>query len=122
MEKEIVLELPLCSNNLLCARLTTFAVCSLMKIDINETEDIKVCVNEACLIMMNSRYSNVNVKYNMENNLKICVQGSGSCLNPINSDEDSKELSLMLLNSLVDEVDYKKDGGIISSIILTKRM
>lgn len=122
MEKEIKLQIPLCSNNLLCARLTASAVCSLLKIDIDETEDIKVCVNEACLIMMGSNFSRVNIDFNMEKNLEINISGSGSCNKSLNADNENKELSVMLLNSLIDNVEYKKDGEKITSITLLKRM
>ena len=121
MEKEIKLQIPLCSNNLLCARLTASAVCSLLKIDIEEAEDIKVCVNEACLIMMGNNFSKVNINFDMENNLKIDISGSGNCSKSLNS-ADNKDLSVMLLNSLIDNVEYKKDGEKITSITLIKRM
>lgn len=123
MEKEILLQIPLCSNNLLCARLTTSAVCSLLKLNIDESEDIKVCVNEACLIIMGNNFSRVRLKYDMQENLRISVQGDGNCgSNSINLDKNAKEISLMLLNSLIDKVEYQKEDGIISSITLIKRM
>jgi len=124
MEKnDIILQLPLCTNNnLLCARLTTSAVCSLLNIGIDETEDIKVCVNEACLMMMSANYKRVKLVFNGQNDLVITVTGEGSCEKNKVFDDKSKDLGLTLLNSLIDDVKYIKSQGLITSITLTKRI
>lgn len=122
MDKEIVLILPLCqTNNLLCARLTTSAVCSLLNLDIDESDDIKVSVNEACLMIMGAKYKKVRLTYQMEKNLVINISGEGVCENSHTYDVNT-DFALILLNSLIDEVKYDKDGGMVSSVTLTKRI
>ncbi len=123
MDREIILKLPLCSNNLLCARLTTSAVCSLLNLNLDDSEDLKVCVNEACLLIMGQNYKVVRLVYNLGDTLTIGVYGEGVCDNPPKSiGEEERELCVQLLNSLVDKVEYNKVGGIIESIMLVKRI
>ena len=123
MEGNIILQLPIClSKNLICARLTTSAVCSMLNLDIEETEDIKVCVNEACLMIMSGNYKSVKVVYNTDNNLMITVTGEGKCDKIKVFNQESKELGLTMLNSLIDNVEYHKTNGNVSSITLTKRI
>lgn len=123
MEKKISLQFPLCSpDNLICARLMASAVCSLIKLGIDDAEDIKVCVNEACLIMMSEKYQTVSIDFVVGDELKINVCGQGQCEIFKEVEKSSKELGLILLNSLLDKVDYYSEGGVVSSISLIKRI
>lgn len=123
MEKEIVLRLPLCTNNLLCARLIAGAVANLMEIDIESADDVKVCVNEACLIIVNSGFSTAQLVFSMEEELIVEVSGEGSCQSPrAKGGDDNQEISIMLLKSLVDEVRFYEEGGLINKVKLTKRI
>jgi hypothetical protein len=97
------------------------AVCSLLKMGIDEAEDVKVCINEACLIMLSEKYKTVDIVFDMGSDLTINVCGKGKCEKDI-LDKSSRELGLVLLNSLIDKVDYKNTDGIISSITLIKRL
>lgn len=122
MDREIVLKLPLCSNNLLCARLTTSAVCTLLKLNVDDIEDMKVCVNEACLMIMGQNYKEAKLVYNLGDQLTVGVYGEGVCEHPSGFAEQEPELSVQLLNSLVDKVEYNKVNGVIESIMLVKRI
>lgn len=123
MEKKISLQFPLCSpDNLICARLVASAVCSLLKLSIDEAEDIKVCVNEACLIMLGESFKTVNISFYPDYELKINVSGEGTCKNASNINCESRELGLTLLNSLLDKVEYSDSQGVVSSITLIKRI
>jgi anti-sigma regulatory factor (Ser/Thr protein kinase) len=121
MERTIILHLPLCTNNLLCARLTTSAVCSLLNVNIEEAEDIKVCVNEACLMFMRFSYKTAKLSFIMDNPLVIRIEAEGKC--DKNSFKDgNEELGLTLLNSLLDEARYEHSDGILTGITLCKRI
>ena len=122
MNKEITLTIPVCAaNTLICERLTTSAVCSLLSADIDLSEDIKVCVNEACLMLMGYKYKNIKITYTLNDNLVINVEGQGIC--KVSNYDINKEFVLALINSLVDKVDYNNNNsGVLSSITLTKRI
>jgi len=122
MGNDIVLRLPLCTNNLLCARLTAGAVASLMDIDVEAAEDIKVCVNEACLIMVGSGFSTAQITFGMGEALSIEISGEGSCPSPMSVAGDNTEISMLLIKSLVDEVHYTGEDSVISKVNLIKRI
>jgi len=92
-----------------------------MNINIEETEDIKVCVNETCLIFMRYNYKTAKLSFNMNGPLTIELSGEGKCDRRVLHD-DNEEISLMLLNSLVDEVNFKRENDIITSVTLIKRI
>ncbi len=123
MKKEIKLKFPLCSpDNLICARLMAGAVCSLIKLGIDDAEDVKVCVNEACLIMMAEKFDTVNIVFGIKNELKINICGKGKCEKYKEIEQSNRELGLTLINSLLDKVEYQNTDGIVSSITLIKRI
>ncbi|MDD4002896.1 MAG: hypothetical protein PHE12_01720 [Clostridia bacterium] len=121
MERTIILQIPLCTNNLLCARLAASAVCSLLNINIEETEDIKVSVNESCLMFMRYNYKKAKLSFIMGNPLTIVIEAEGVCEKHRFKD-NNEEIGLILLDSLVDEVKYERKNELISQITLYKRI
>lgn len=119
---DIVLKLPLCSNNLLCARLTASAVSSLMNINVDDAEDIKICVNEACLILIEAKFDTAEISFNMEKDLRIDIEGTGMCEQGLIITKGNAEISVLLLKSLVDEVQFFDADGKINKISLLKRV
>lgn len=121
MKNEILLRLPLVTSNLICARLTAGAVAGILGIDIETAEDIKVCVNESCLILMSGKFQIAEIKYFIEDNLRIEIEGAGICEECVDVRSSDFDISKLLLNSLIDEVEFIEDGTRIIKIILQKR-
>ncbi|MCT4594648.1 MAG: ATP-binding protein [Anaeromicrobium sp.] len=114
-------------------RLTTSAVASRMGFNIEEIEDIKVAVAEACTNAI--KYGNCACEENLENfNIKYCVEydkmiveiqdnGKGFCIQDIEEPDltSPKEggLGIFIIRSLMDEVDIMsapEKGTIIKMI------
>lgn len=102
------LSLPLGSAYLTTARLTVGGICALANLDIDKTEDIKVCVTEGLLLLSRNGFSRAQVMLSVEENLSISLQGEGERGEAKDADED--EISYALLAALSDEASFADDG------------
>lgn len=89
-------------------RLTTSAIANRLGFSIDEIDDIKVAVAEACTNILENCIKEVNytVLYELyENELLISVKGkTDNKDNKVNSQEG--ELGIFIIESLMDEVDF----------------
>ena len=60
---EFAMELPLVSDFLTTVRLATGGVCAVSGLDVDYTEDIKVCVTEGLLILKRNGYARARVSF-----------------------------------------------------------
>ena len=121
MKKTIKLSLPLLSECIISARLTAGVICSILKLDIDQTEDIKLCVSEACNILLNQNFCTAEITFDFEDNLKLEFFGT-SCTKGQLSTNDSTDLSVMLLNALSDSAEFFENEGIINKICFEKNL
>ena len=84
-------------------RLVAGAVCSLHDVDIDASEDFKVCVTESAIILKDCGFEKVRVTFH------------GDSGNPHPS---GNEFSLALISALVGECDIKERGGITERVTL----
>ena len=94
-------------------RLTTGGVCSLAGLDIDETEDCKVCVTESIIILKNCGFDSVCVTFGGEKDVCCTVSGEGG--KPCAGEN---ELSLALISALVKECSLSRRGEIIERVTL----
>lgn len=92
-------------------RLTTSSIAHSLKFNVEDIEDIKVCVGEACVNVINNRdksEDSIEIEYTLyENELKIRV---GDVISNISQDNRELELGLLIIRSLMDEVKFEKDS------------
>ena len=74
---EFAMELPLVSDFLTTVRLATGGVCAVSGLDVDYTEDIKVCVTEGLLILKRNGYARARVSFFFTENGKIKCALSG---------------------------------------------
>lgn len=114
-------------------RLTTSAIASRMGFDIEEIEDIKVAIAEACTNTLenglNSEKENFDIEFDMYmDKLVITVKGIGKEINTDNITELKVEdfgegnLGIFIINSLMDEVNIASDGDNGTEIRMIKYM
>lgn len=116
-------------------RLTTSAVASKIGFDIEEIDDIKVSIGEACTNIIKHGLGENNDSFNIEytiyeDKLKISVRDNGSGFDPSKIKEpkidknveniDDSGLGIFIINSLMDEVEIKSDKERGTEIIMTK--
>ncbi len=94
-------------------RLTASSLANNMNLNIEEIEDIKVCISEACVNILNfSTTKEINIIFKLdEEGISINIE---SVLEDIRDDlEHSKQgkMGLLIINSLMDKVEFS-DGQI----------
>ncbi|MBO5525954.1 MAG: hypothetical protein J5993_04315 [Clostridia bacterium] len=109
MKDEFSLSLPLGSAYLTTVRLTVGGICALAGLDIDKTEDIKVCVTEGLLLLSRNGFSRANVFLCVDGELRISLSGEGERERTERADED--EISYALLAALSDDASFTDNGN-----------
>ncbi|MGI6705344.1 MAG: ATP-binding protein [Clostridia bacterium] len=125
----ITLKLPAKPEYVLAIRLTTSALASRAGFDVDAIEDIKVAVAEGCIAMMNQQRpaGSFDIKYKLHRGLSIQIVGEGeksadTTLQEANGEkEDQDDLSLFIIESLMDSASFQKEKGRILRIDMIKK-
>lgn len=120
MKREIKLSLPLINACIISARLTAGVVCNQLNLGIDDSEDVKLCVTEACNILANQNFCMATITYDFDKDLQVTFAGE-ECEEGCRQKPADNELSLLLLNGLCDEVRYDRSGEVINRITLCVR-
>ncbi len=99
---------PLRSELLTSVRLAAGGMCALKGLDIEQTEDCKVCITESLLLLKHRGYSSASVRFFEGEKLSVRIEGMGEG-EAEESAED--EISLALLSALLGEVGMTEKGG-----------
>lgn len=103
------------------ARLTVSSISNRIRLGVEETEDIKTAVSEACIYIIRRAVANVN------SNFEICfMPGVGEISVEITAQDnkglqsiDEEEMGLMMIRALVDEFTIIKpeEGKILITMV-----
>lgn len=126
----ITLKLPAKPEYVLAIRLTTSALSSRAGFDVDAIEDIKVAVAEGCIAMMNQQrpVGIFHIQYKIHQGLSIQIAGEGEKSDDTTSEdasggkEEQDDLSLFIIESLMDSATFQKEDGRILRIDMTKEM
>ena len=109
MSAKMELFFPLSSEIMTTVRLATGGVCSLAGLDLDESEDCKVCVTESLLLLMHRGYKTARVRMEEDGGLLFSIAGEGERQETAKSAED--DISLALLGALLGDVEEEKRDG-----------
>lgn len=116
--KEFTLKFHLEDSGYLTAlRLVTGAVCSLKDVDVDATEDFKVCVTESVLLIKAGGFESVVCSFLGGNLVQCEISGEGGA--PCAENGSESEFSLALISALVKECDISRRGAVIEKVKLT---
>lgn len=102
------------SEYMTALRLVVGAVCSAAGLDIDASEDFKVCVTESCLVLRACGFEEAEVSLSPEKGVRAHVAGFGG--KPKACDN---EFSLALISALVKDCKTEKSGEAIAALTLT---
>ena len=111
MKKDIItLTIPSKPDYISVIRLTSSSICNTMGFNIEDIEDIKVSISEACINALNNS-SEINIVFQIEKD-KLIVNVDNVSYENINGKEINKEmeLSLLIIESLMDKVNFSDKG------------
>lgn len=120
MNKDIIrLDIPKKKEYLTLARLTSSSVAGKLGFDIEEIDDIRVSIGEACLNSFTfAKKDHISIVLEVEENLlKIFVSEVKEEI--VDSLEESKnlDLGLMIINSLMDKVEFDEEGLVMTKYV-----
>lgn len=115
---EFAMELPLVSDFLTTVRLATGGVCAVSGLDVDYTEDIKVCVTEGLLILKRNGYARARVSFFFAENgkIKCALSGLEQGGNAKEAGSTDDEISFALLSALVAENNVTRKGETVTAI------
>ena len=114
MNELLTLKIRLQSDMMTTVRLTTGGVCSLAGLDLDESEDCKVCVTESLLLLLHRGYRAASLSFRAEEGLKIRVEGEEA--GEIGEESVEDEISAALLGALAEDVTTEKEGDCLRAI------
>lgn len=113
MNKDIVrLNIPKKPSYISLVRLTASGIAYNMALTIDEIEDIKVSIGEACINSLNfSEEDEISLVFQIEENrLSITVSGVKEDIPDLLDEKKERELGLLIIKSLMDEVMFNEKG------------
>ena len=114
MKTLLSLAFQLNSDLMTTVRLTTGGICSLAGLDLDETEDCKVCVTESLLLLMHSGYAQARVNFQEDEGVYVHIAAEGTKQECIESLEDG--ISSALLMALAQDVNMEKESDSLKAI------
>ena len=108
---KISLTIPNRPDYISLVRLTTSGIGSSMALDIDDIEDIKVSIGEACINSLIDDSEEINITFMIDEE-KISIEVS-NVIEEIPNDMDEKkerELGLLIIKSLMDQVNFNEKG------------
>ncbi|WP_069651067.1 ATP-binding protein [Caloranaerobacter ferrireducens] len=118
-EDIISLTIPAKAEYVSVVRLTSSAIASRIGFDIEEIDDIKVAIAEACtMIIKNGEKQNIDIEFEiMEDRLIISIQAKQFVCqerdDEISDISDNRSLSILIIESLMDEVKCDNCDGVV---------
>lgn len=112
IKDNIYLNIPCKPDYISLVRLTTSAIAHNLNLNIDEIEDIKVCIGEACVNVINqNREDDISIHFEVEEK-KLTIKVK-AVVESIGDDPDSfkdAELGLLIIKSLMDEANFTDQG------------
>lgn len=95
-------------------RLTTGGICSFVGLDMEDTEDCKVCVTESLLLLMHSGYPAARVSFSEDEGVYVRIEAEGGSTEKQISPDDG--ISSALLGALARDVNMEKEDDCLKAI------
>ncbi len=121
--EQIKLTLPVNAAYVSAARLTASSVANRLNFDIEEIEDIKVAVSEACTYIIKNPCFSSNDNFKIEFNMaKDSIKINLSVESDKEVDIDDDEMSLRVITALMNNTNIDYDGKFFNMTIEKKHV
>lgn len=111
MKNDIIkLKVPSKPDYMSVVRLTSSAICCNMGLSIDDIEDIKVSIAEACINALNKN-DEIAIQFKIEEDkLTMKVNNVSPCKDGETDLNKEIELGILIIKSLMDEVNFDEEG------------
>jgi serine/threonine-protein kinase RsbW len=125
----VELRIPARAEWVAVARLAAAAVGSRMRFSVDEIDDLKLALAEACTscIQRSEGIENINIRWDATpSELRVTVSGDGRApkLESVKTSHDPKVggLGVFLIRALMDDVEYEMEPQRGARLVMTKRV
>ena len=123
MAEVISMRFPADTEYLSAIRLAVSGVAGVMDYNLDEIEDLKSCVAEACLLLLCGQKCSF-LQIDMEVDEAIRTSVNGVDVRPDTCEdcqEFNEEISRLMIEALSENAAFEEENGILSSISFTKK-
>lgn len=113
MSKDIInIKIPKKADYISLVRLTASSIASNLNLNIDEIDDIKVCIGEACNNVLSfSKKNEIMIIFEVDNEkLTIEVEDVLEDIPDGTDESHERELGLLIIRTLMDTVEYYNNG------------
>ena len=125
MAETIKMQFPANREYLKAIRLAVSGIACNIEYDVDEIEDLKACVGEACLLFLCGQKSeNLELSVECGEGMRIVVCGTGKqtvCEACTDCTGFSEEISKLMIQSLSDDAEFEDENGLLLSISFSKK-
>ena len=124
MTDVIQMRFPADTEYISAIRLAVSGVAGKLEFGIDEIEDLKSCVSEACLLLLcGQKCSGIGIDMELEDSIKLNVKGLDveGCDDCLDEHLDfNEEISRLMIQALSENVDFQEENGLLQSISFQK--
>lgn len=106
----VKIEFPAKPDYILAVRLAISAVAERVGFNIEDIEDLKVAVAEACMLLLGSQPDSVGLNITISDGMRVDLEVLGE-IKRTGAEDESAELSRCLLEALVDECTFLPESN-----------
>lgn len=125
MAETIKMQFPAKREYLKAIRLAVSGIACNIEYDVDEIEDMKACVGEACLLFLCGQKSEIlELFVECGDSMRVSVQGKGAqtiCEDCADCTGFSEEISRLMIQSLSDDAEFEEENGLLQSISFSKK-
>ena len=123
MAEHIRLQFPADTEYIGAIRLAVSGIAGKMDFKVDEIEDLKSCVAEACILLLcGQKCAALDIGIDVDGEIRLKVEGTdvkpGECEDCA---EFNEEISRIMIEALSDDAEFHEENGILYSIAFQKR-
>lgn len=125
MSEIVKMQFPAKREYLKAIRLAVSGIACNNQYDVDELEDLKSCVAEACILFLcrqENEFLNLSIECSEELHVKVSGTGSQTiCVECTECTDFSEEISKMMIQSLSDHAVFEEEKGILQAVSFNKK-
>lgn len=114
---KIVMTIPLRAECIVAARLGAGSVAKILKLGVDDAEDLKLVTNEGCGILLAQNFEDAEITFDWTDGVRM--EFVGKTVRSSAASYEDVSIGLLLLEGLCDSVQVQRDG-VISRICVKK--
>lgn len=121
MKEYFDFSLPLTGNGLMTTvRLAVGGLAAAAGLNLDDAEDFKVCVTESLLVFKRNGAVSATAHCVVKDGLEVTLFSETDAAWKVEESVEN-EISFALLGALVDEVEFRKENGVVTGVTLVKK-